>query len=63
MIQRPAGHWLIESVGLMQANVREATAGNVSWDGINRQAWRNIIHVRNGSGSSVNIQKVQKNVE
>lgn len=65
MIQRPVGHWLIESVGLMQANVRETTVGNVSWDGINRQAWRqlNIVYVRNGSGGSANKQKVQNNVE
>lgn len=57
MIQRPAGHWLIESVGLMQANVRKATVENASWDGINRQAWRelNIAHAGNGSEGTENI--------
>lgn len=65
MIQCPAGHQLIESVGLMQANVREATVQTASWDEINRQAWRelNIAHGRNGSEGSENIENIQNKVE
>lgn len=38
MIQRPAGHWLVQLVGLSQANVREATVLYVGLDGLNSEA-------------------------
>lgn len=57
MIQRPAGHWLIESVGLMQANVREVLWRMLAGMGKTgrHEHELNIAHERNGSGGSENI--------